>query len=173
MPPIPSPPRLATLETPRSTTPLARRTRLASCRLRRRGAATPTPGPSSPPSVPRVTRAYAEKDDAATDARNPTGPASPTPNPTATLARPTRHPSTGKKCREWRLQPREPLLIIGDSNVLRFAEYSVPGLQIDGYPGACFRHASGVLAKTTINTQVRKLVLAFGINERGNKIEQA
>ena len=89
-----------------------------------------------------------------------------------TLARPTRHPSTGKKCQEWRLQSREPLLVIGDSNVTRFAEYGLPGLQIDGYPGASFRHASAVLAKTAVDPKVRKLVLAFGINERGNKTER-
>lgn len=105
----------------------------------------------------------------AADAR---GPALPISTPTVTLARPTRHPSTGKKCQEWRLQSREPLLVIGDSNVTRFAEYGLPGLQIDGYPGASFRHASAVLAKTAVDPKVRKVVLAFGINERGNKTER-
>ncbi|CAL8398007.1 unnamed protein product [Boreogadus saida] len=89
-----------------STTPLAQRTRLASCR--RRVAATPAPGPSSspPPTPPPpppsgstpphgLARADAERKDATADARDP---ASPTPSfstPTVTLARPTRHPSTG------------------------------------------------------------------------------
>ena len=40
------------------------------------------------------------------------------------------------------------------------------------YPGASFRHASAVLAKTAVDPKVRKLVLAFGINERGNKTER-
>ena len=58
-------------------------------------------------------------------------------------------------------------------NVTRFAEFSIPGLQIDGYPGASFRHASAVMAKTTINPKVRKLVLAFGLNKRNNKLEKS
>ena len=208
VPPTPSPPRLAVPGPPRSNTPLARRTRLASCRLRRRTAATRAPGPSSPSSAPAplhgvltpaavpvrvisptpssslplppsgstpthgLARANAERNDAAADARGPAGPALPISTPTVTLARPTRHPSTGKKCQEWGLQSREPLLVIGDSNVTRFAEYGLPGLQIDGYPGASFRHASAVLAKTAVDPKVRKLVLAFGINERGNKTER-
>ncbi|CAL8346944.1 unnamed protein product [Gadus morhua 'NCC'] len=52
VPPTPSPPRPAVPGPPRSNTPLARRTRLASCRLRRRTAATRAPGPSSPSSAP-------------------------------------------------------------------------------------------------------------------------
>ena len=126
VPLTPSPPRPAAPGPLQSTTPLAQMTRLASSRLRRRVAAMPAPGPSSSPLPPPppppppsgstpphgLARADPERNDAPADARDPASPASSFSTPTVTLARPTRHPSTGKKCQEWHLQSREPLLIL-------------------------------------------------------------
>ena len=92
--------------------------------------------------------------------------------PDTPTRRPTRHVSTSKKCKEWALQARGECLIVGDSNLARFPPFQRAGLQVDSFPGATFRHAAAILAKTTISPEVGKVILSFGINDRAHKADQ-
>ena len=98
-----------------------------------------------------------------------TPPATTPPTPTR---RPTRHINTTNKAKEWCLQARGKWLILGDSNTSRFPPFQHPDLQIDSYPGATFRHAVSILAKTTVSTGVEKVILAFGLNDRTHRTDQ-
>ncbi|XP_045898014.1 uncharacterized protein LOC123965584 [Micropterus dolomieu] len=93
-----------------------------------------------------------------------------TPAPALTR-RPTRHINTQRKMKEWCLTARRKWLIIGDSNVARFPPFQCPDLQVDSFPGATFRHAEAILARTNICTMVQKLILSFGINNRAQNIQ--
>ena len=73
---------------------------------------------------------------------------------------------------EWCLTVRNKWVILGDSNVSRFPPFQQQDLQVDSFPGATFRHAEAILAKTNVSTQVQKLVLSFGVNNRAQKPEQ-
>lgn len=50
--------------------------------------------------------------------------------------------------------------------------FTQPDLQIDSFPGATFRHAEAMLAKTAVSSTVEKLVLSFGLNNRAQKPDQ-
>ncbi|XP_055017975.1 kinesin heavy chain-like [Boleophthalmus pectinirostris] len=69
---------------------------------------------------------------------------------------------------DWALTVKR-FLIIGDSNLSRILSHDVEDLQIDSFPGANFRHAQAILDKCIAFTKVEKLVLAFGLNCRGQK----
>lgn len=62
---------------------------------------------------------------------------------------------------------------MGDSNLNRIPPFQEPDLQIESYPGATFRHAEAILAKTTHTDIVESLVLSFGINDRAQRTEGA
>ncbi|KAK2910694.1 hypothetical protein Q8A73_002719 [Channa argus] len=85
--------------------------------------------------------------------------------------RPTRHLQTTKKLQDWGLSVGKKWLIMGDSNVSRFPPFQVPDLQIDSYPGATFRHAEVILTKATVSTAVEKVILSFGLNNRGQHVK--
>lgn len=93
-----------------------------------------------------------------------------TPKPQ--ICRVTRHVRTERKMIDWGLSVRKKWLILGDSNLARFPGYSIPDLQVDSYPGANFRHAQALMAKSTSQVVVEKLVLAFGINCRGQRAKE-
>ncbi|KAA0710783.1 hypothetical protein E1301_Tti022391 [Triplophysa tibetana] len=88
------------------------------------------------------------------------------------LTKPVRHISTNKKLSDWSLTIRKKYIIIGDSNVARFPTVEASDLQMDSYPGASFFHATDLLKKATITTDVEKLVLSFGINNRQQRLKQ-
>lgn len=73
---------------------------------------------------------------------------------------------------DWELTVHKKWLIIGDSNLARLPTHSIQDLQIDSYPGANFRHAEEVMSKAVVHTLVEKIVLAFGINSRGQKAKE-
>lgn len=58
--------------------------------------------------------------------------------------RPIRHINTTHKIKNWSLSVKEKWLILGDSNVARFPPFKISNLQIDGFPGATFRHKRGL-----------------------------
>lgn len=93
-----------------------------------------------------------------------------TPRPR--ICRVTTHVRTERKMIDWGLSVRKKWLIMGDSNLARFPGYSIPDLQIDSFPGANFRHAQALMAKSTSQLTVEKLVLAFGINCRGQRAKE-
>lgn len=80
--------------------------------------------------------------------------------------RPIRHINTTHKIKNWSLAVKEKWLILGDWNVARFPPFKIANLQIDGFPGATFRHIRGVLAKIEPTYTVEKVILSFGINNR-------
>lgn len=81
-----------------------------------------------------------------------------------------RHPNTKNKNVDWNLVSEKKWLILGDSNVDKFPEFTNPDLQIESFPGANFRNMDQVIAKSEISDPaVEKVVLSFGINSRGNK----
>lgn len=86
-----------------------------------------------------------------------------------TKSRVTNHGTSKRKMIDWKLHTNKKWVIMGDSNLRRFPQYSIPDLQIDSYPGATFRHATALISKTTPNKDVEKIVLAFGINNRQQK----
>ena len=94
------------------------------------------------------------------------------PSASTPTRRPTRHINTGQKLKDWSLTTRHKWVIIGDSNVGKIPPFQEDDLQVDAFPGATFRHAEAILAKTTLSSAVRKVVLAFGLNNRSQKVEE-
>lgn len=65
-------------------------------------------------------------------------------------------------------------MILGDSNLSRFPAFSNSNLQIDSFPDSHFRHVHALLEKLhpSPNLAVEKVILAFGINSRHNKLKE-
>lgn len=84
------------------------------------------------------------------------------------------HPNTQRKLTEWSLEVEKKWLIMGDSNVCRFPDFLNSNLQVDGFPGAHFRHAQALMEKTIPppDLVVEKIVLSFGINSRASKSKE-
>lgn len=96
-----------------------------------------------------------------------------TSTPATPLCRVTRHVRTERKMIDWTLSVQKKWLIVGDSNLSRIPPYSIPDLQIDSYPGANFRHAQALMAKSTCQVRVvEKVVLSFGLNCRGQRAKE-
>lgn len=108
------------------------------------------------------------------------GPESPTPKPTALPSttpppkyfKPTRHLNTNRKLVDWKLTAHKKWVMIGDSNLARFPEYVIPHLQVESYPGANFRHAKAIISSAISQVVVEKVVLAFGLNCRDQKVQE-
>lgn len=75
--------------------------------------------------------------------------------------------------KDWTLTPCKKWLIMGDSNACRIPPFQEPDLQIESYPGATFRHAEAILAKTIHTDLVETLILSFGINNRIQRTDEA
>lgn len=95
-----------------------------------------------------------------------------TSTPQLKMCRVTRHINTDRKMIDWNLSVRKKWLIVGDSNLSRFPGYFIPDLQIESYPGANFRHAQALMAKSVSFGPVEKVVLAFGLNHRGQRAKE-
>lgn len=85
-----------------------------------------------------------------------------------------RHTNTQRKLTDWRLEVEKKWIILGDSNVSQFPDFLNQDLQIESYPGSHFRHAHALIEKSNPpeDLVVEKVVLAFGINSRGNKLRE-
>lgn len=95
-----------------------------------------------------------------------------TSTPNRVEQRVTQHIHTERKMIDWDLWVEKKWVILGDSNLSRFPGFSNPDLQIESYPGANFRHAQALIMKAKCRIRpekVQKVVLAFGINSRGQK----
>lgn len=75
-----------------------------------------------------------------------------------------RHIHTERKMIDWGLSIRKKWVFLGDSNLARFPAHVLPDLQIDS--GANFRHGQALVRKATIHSNVEKVVLAFGLNNK-------
>ena len=90
-----------------------------------------------------------------------------TPDPEPLVpTRPTEHPRTHYKVRDWGLTASHKCLILGDSNLAKIPHYSLRDVQIDSFPGATFKHAYHILEKAVLTDTVDTVILAFGINHR-------
>lgn len=70
----------------------------------------------------------------------------------------------------WRWEVDTLVLILGDSNLELFPEFTEDEMQIDAFPGGQFRHAQTLIqnCRPPPDLMVEKVVLAFGLNSRGN-----
>ncbi|XP_019897156.3 uncharacterized protein LOC105009030 isoform X2 [Esox lucius] len=91
---------------------------------------------------------------------------------TLVTRRPFRHLNTLNKMKDWRIHHKQKTIIMGDSNVYRIPPFTYQYIQIDSYPGATFRHAESILAKSQASPTVQKLILAFGINNKAQSPEK-
>lgn len=66
---------------------------------------------------------------------------------------------------------QEKHVILGDSNVSKIPLFNVPGLQIDSFPGATFRHMHAVLEKVETNQEVQIIIFSLGINNRKQNLQ--
>lgn len=82
---------------------------------------------------------------------------------------PHRHPRVMNKMSDWSLQVNRKWLIIGDSNLSRIPTQTESNIQIESYPGATFKHAEALLARTTVSKDVERVILSFGINSKYQK----
>lgn len=74
----------------------------------------------------------------------------------------------GNKIKNWSLRPERPVLILGDSNMVRLPRIMDNRVQVECYPGAHWFHAQEILRNRTPTTDwVATVVLSFGINDRG------
>lgn len=69
-------------------------------------------------------------------------------------------------------EPGVAVLIIGDSNLSEIPAYQISDPQIDSFPGGTLSHVETLLNKAAINTKLEKIVLAFGMNHRGQKVKE-
>ena len=81
---------------------------------------------------------------------------------------PHRNPHVQDKLNDWSLIPNKKWLILGDSNLSRFPNYTEPHIQIESFPGANFKHARAILARAPVSKEVEKVILSFGINHKSH-----
>ncbi|XP_057685186.1 uncharacterized protein LOC130911320 [Corythoichthys intestinalis] len=85
----------------------------------------------------------------------------------------TRHEDSTRKTKEWKFEPREKFLIVGDANLARIPKIYVKDIQIDSFPGGHFRHCKEMMEKVEVPEDlfVEEVILSFGMESRKNKIE--
>lgn len=88
------------------------------------------------------------------------------------FGKPTRHRNTYQKMVQWRVEIKQPILIIGDSNLSRIPKIEHPLIQIDSFPGAQILHLKQILGKLDPCLRVQKVLLSIGLNNclRKNKL---
>ncbi|XP_047247589.1 uncharacterized protein LOC124884043 [Girardinichthys multiradiatus] len=128
----------------------------------------PTP-PAAPPSPRHQPRGRPTLRDLRDFRLRPLPIATRAATSTPNTRRPTRHPPTPNKMDDWSLTISKKWVVLGDSNVTRFPTYEAADLQVDGFPGAKWKHAEAILLKATITCPVEKLVLSFGLNNRSQR----
>ena len=96
------------------------------------------------------------------------------PAPERQVFKVKRHPETNRELIDWFLEVEKRCLIVGDSNLSRIPEYSIPDLQIESYPGANFRHMQALfeIAHVPWDLVVQNVVIAAGINAKGQNIKE-
>ena len=85
---------------------------------------------------------------------------------TSTPKQPRINPAPHGNKTDWTLEPRQKILIFGDSNLARIPTYTQDNLQIESYAGMKVNHAAGILEKTDKNEQVSHCIISVGINDR-------
>ncbi|CAG5994261.1 unnamed protein product [Menidia menidia] len=81
----------------------------------------------------------------------------------------TSHIRTKRKAEDWSLCVRKSHLILGDSNLARIPPFRAMDLQVESFPGATFAHLISLMENTRVETNVKIIILSFGINYRNRK----
>lgn len=77
------------------------------------------------------------------------------------------HTHQGNGFENWTLEPRRPIIIIGDSNIEKLPHTEDDRIQTDCYPGAKITHAVHIIKhKTPREPLVTTVILSFGISDR-------
>ena len=84
--------------------------------------------------------------------------------PLIQLRKPTRHENTPQKNKTWSLRVKEPILVLGDSNLSRIPPYEHMAVQVDSFPGAMVHHLRSILEKLQTQTTTEKVILSVGLN---------
>lgn len=97
-----------------------------------------------------------------------------TSSPQSPRFRVRRHNNTQRKLTDWNLPVEKKWILMGDSNLSKFPGFLNQDLQVESYPGSHFRHAHALIEKCDPpeDLMVEKVVLAFGINTRTNKLKE-
>lgn len=74
------------------------------------------------------------------------------------------HQKCYEKIGTWTLEVSKPILILGDSNLVRIPAFNYPLVQVDSFPGAQIHHLVEVLKKNQPNFNVQKVVWSVGLN---------
>ena len=78
---------------------------------------------------------------------------------------PRLHPYTNRKASIWSLPIRQPVIIMGDSNIARIPTFKLDSIQADSYPGATLRHLTAILLRLTSPRPDTKLTTALGYRQ--------
>lgn len=71
--------------------------------------------------------------------------------------------------KDWRLEPRRKVLLMGDSNLSRLPPIADGRIQVDSFPGATLYQAASILgALSGPYRMVRRVVLAFGVCDKNS-----
>ena len=78
---------------------------------------------------------------------------------------PRLHPYTNRKATIWSLPIRQPVIIMGDSNIARIPKFRLDGIQADSFPGATLRHLTAILLRlTSPRPDIKLIIFSIGIN---------
>ena len=96
---------------------------------------------------------------------SPSESSSDDPSGSPSRYQPRLHLHTNRKASTWSLPIRQPVIIMGDSNIARIPKFKLNGIQADSYPGATLRHLTAILLRLTSPRPDIKLILfSIGIN---------
>ena len=96
---------------------------------------------------------------------SPSGPSLDDQSGSTSRNEPRVHAYTNRKASAWSLPIRQPIIIMGDSNIARIPKFKPNGIQADSYPGATLRHLTAILLRLTSPRPDTKLILfSIGIN---------
>ena len=137
----------------------------------------PVPGPSRPEESCRIqihldTNFELQEEEESEETQGEPSWAAVAPPTPVQLYTPTRHRNSTRKMIDWSLPVTRKWVILGDSNLALMPEFSTPHLQVDSFPGGNFRHAQALLQKSQHLVPAEKVVLAFGINHRSQKVKE-
>ena len=79
---------------------------------------------------------------------------------------PNKHKMSG-----WELPKiKQPILIVGTSQLSNIKRSPNPNIQIESYPGAQIRHMEAIIRRHKLETEPKHLIVEIGINDRNNSV---
>jgi len=126
------------------------------------------PQPTSAHPVPSTSTADVEQTSPETDRRPPTPAVTPTMPPNI---RPRLSIFFRDRKQDWAIpevRDDEDILFLTDSNGRNLARFTPSNWRVACYSGATINHAREILQRTPLPTQVKRILIAVGINDREN-----